>query len=94
MPDLAHDAYNVCSGAGTAVGALLTWVLEAAGVDPEVVQDPELLRPDEPETVVGDPARLRQATDWHLERNLHTCAGDTFNWHADLGVLRPADEDG
>ena len=78
----AHGAYNVCSGIGTPVRRLLEWVIEAAGIEPEVVSDPELVRPGEPEAVIGDAQRLRRATGWRPERCLRGCVGETFDWVA------------
>ena len=78
----AHGAYNVCSGIGTPVRRLLEWVIEAAGIEPEVVSDPELVRPGEPEAVIGDAERLRRATGWRPERSLRGCVRETFDWVA------------
>lgn len=86
----AHGAYNVCSGRGTPVRRLLQWVIEAAGIEPEIVTDPELVRPDEPETVIGDAGRLRRETGWRPGRDLRACVRDTFDWAATPGPGRPA----
>ena len=76
----AQRAYNVCSGSATPVRRLLEWVLEAAGIEPEIVADPGLVRPGEPESVVGDPSRLFRATGWRAERDLRACARETLHW--------------
>ncbi len=73
-------AYNVCSGSATPVRHLLAWVLEAAGIEPEIVADPSLVRPGEPESVVGDPGRLQRVTGWRAERELRACVRETLDW--------------
>ena len=79
-------AYNVCSGVATKIRRLLEWVLERAEIQPDIVRDPALARAGEPETVVGDPARLRAATGWRAERDLRACARATMDWFARSGA--------
>ncbi len=81
-----HRAWNVCSGRGTPVRQLLEWVIEVAGIEPEVVRDSTLVRPGEPEAVIGDPGRLSRATGWRAERDLRACARDTLDWVASSGA--------
>lgn len=77
--DAAPDAvYNVCSGRGVAVRRLLEWVLEEAGIEPEIVVDPTLVRPGEPDSVIGDPRRLARATGWSAERDLRSSVRDAY----------------
>ena len=49
------------------------------------------LRPfrGEAERVVGDARRLLGAVEWRVERNLQTCASDTFQWQKDLSDSAP-----
>lgn len=75
-------AFNVCSGQGTTVRQLLAWVLITADIDPEIVIDSGLVREGEPTRIVGDPKRLREATGWHVERDLRGAVEDTFQWMA------------
>ena len=82
----SHMAYNVCSGIATKIRRLLAWVLERAEIHPEIVRDPDLVRHGEPQTVVGDPARLRAATGWRAERDLRACAHATLDWVASSGA--------
>lgn len=63
--DLATEAYNVATGIGTAVGDVVR--MAAAELDaPEYLLrfGPLESRPDEPATIVGDPARFTEATGW------------------------------
>lgn len=70
--------YNVCSGGGVAIGRVLAWVIEAAGIDPEVRTDPDLVRPEEPDEIVGDPASLFRAAGWRVERDLQSTVRETY----------------
>lgn len=58
------EAYNVCSGQAVVVGDLVRRMLELAGADLELVEDPALLRPVDVPVLRGDPSRLRAATGW------------------------------
>ncbi len=76
---LAHDApagraYNICRGEAVAMADILHWLVAHAESEVTAEVDPDLLRPVEIPVVVGDHARLRDATGWHpsiaLERSL------------------------
>jgi GDP-4-dehydro-6-deoxy-D-mannose reductase len=58
------EVYNVCSGCGVRIGALLEKLIALARVRVEVRQDASRLRPADIPALVGDPARLRAATGW------------------------------
>lgn len=75
--------YNVCSGRGVAIGQILAWVIEAAGIEPEVRTDPDLVRPEEPDEIVGDPASLFRAAGWRVERDLQSSVRETYRRMAD-----------
>ena len=81
-----HMTYNVCSGIATKIRHLLEWVLERAEIEPEIVRDPALVRRGEPESVVGDPTRLRAATGWRPSRDLRACVHATMDWVASFGA--------
>lgn len=55
---------NVSTGRGTRLRDVVAELSRLAGVDPELVVDPDLVRPDEPPRVVGDSSRLRATTGW------------------------------
>jgi GDP-4-dehydro-6-deoxy-D-mannose reductase len=68
------EVYNVASGSGTRVGAVLDRLIALSGRRVEVRVDPARLRPADVPALVGDPARLKAATGWEprltLERSL------------------------
>ena len=82
-PAVPADVYNVATGEGIRVGALLDALIDIAGVDVEVAEDPARLRPTD--SLVGDPARLRDRTGWRPERPLRDTLADSFaHWQREL----------
>ena len=59
--------YNVCSGHGVSLHELLDTLLELSGAAVDRVVDPSRLRPSDVPALVGDPAKLREATGWRPE---------------------------
>jgi GDP-4-dehydro-6-deoxy-D-mannose reductase len=76
----AAGIVNVCSGVATPLHAVAS-LLAAGGAAPVTVEhDPTLLRGVDPPYVVGDPALLRELTDWSpaigLEQSLDDLLAD------------------
>jgi GDP-4-dehydro-6-deoxy-D-mannose reductase len=59
----AGEAYNVCSGEGRSIRALLDELIAIAGVKAKVEVDPARVRPVDLPSLVGDPGKLR-ALGW------------------------------
>ncbi|HYR64431.1 MAG TPA: GDP-mannose 4,6-dehydratase [Actinomycetota bacterium] len=80
------EVYNIASGSAERVGDLLDILLEAAGLKDavEVVADPEP-RPGDPEVLVGDSSKLREALGWKPEIPLSTSLVDTLDWYRARG---------
>jgi nucleoside-diphosphate-sugar epimerase len=66
--DAAPGAYNVASGSGVTIRALLERLLAKTRVRPEIVVEAARLRP--PDGSVGSAARLAAATGWAPRRTL------------------------
>jgi GDP-4-dehydro-6-deoxy-D-mannose reductase len=66
--------YNVCSGRAYAIGELLDMLARAAGVEVTVESEAALARPFDAPVVIGNNARLAEATGWApqipIERSL------------------------
>jgi GDP-4-dehydro-6-deoxy-D-mannose reductase len=58
------EIYNVASGVGRPIQAVLDGLVSRARVPIRVETDPALLRAGDIPVLVGDPAKLRQATGW------------------------------
>ena len=57
-------AYNVCSGRAYRMRDLLETLVAQARVQVEVRTDPDRFRPNDTPLLLGDPARIKQATGW------------------------------
>lgn len=60
----AGVCYNVASGTGQHLRACFLRLAELVGVDAVPVEDASLVRPADIPVLIGDPARLREATGW------------------------------
>ena len=71
----AGEIYNVCSGRGVAIGAIIQELVDVSGARVEVRPDPERMRPSDIPAIVGHPGKLQRATGWEaaipLRRTLH-----------------------
>ena len=74
------EVYNVCSGRGVTIRTLLEWVVEAAGIDPEIRVDPARVRPDEPDRIVGTAERLRAETGWEPAGDVREGVRGVYSW--------------
>ena len=86
----APGDYVIASGVGRTVGDLVAVAFARAGVDPEgrVRVDPEFLRPPEPTTLIGDPAKARAELRWEPRHSFEDLVGQMVD--ADL-AQRDAD---
>lgn len=73
------EIYNVSSGAGVTMRLLLEGLIDAFGVDADIVTDPARVRKVDQPVVVGDRSKLTAETGWQpaipLERTLADLAG-------------------
>jgi GDP-4-dehydro-6-deoxy-D-mannose reductase len=72
------EVYNVCSGRAVAVTELADRMLRMAGVDLELVPDPELVRPVDVPVMFGDPSKLMAATGWAPRIDLDQTLADVL----------------
>jgi GDP-4-dehydro-6-deoxy-D-mannose reductase len=86
----AGEVYNVASGVGVSVKELAVQVLAATGVKAPLTTDASLARPVDVPALVGDNARLRDATGWAPARTLRDLIDDLVTYWA----ARPATQSG
>lgn len=60
----AGDVYNICSGQGIPVSAILDHLKRRIGTDFAVALDGDRMRPSDLPVIVGDPSRFKQQTGW------------------------------
>ena len=81
------EVYNVCSGIGTSIADLAAMVIDAVGQSMQwgadsdlpvvrAVTDPALARAVDVPVLVGDPAKLMQATTWEPKHTLEMLIDD------------------
>ncbi len=76
----AGGVFNLASGTGHRIGDLLDALLVLARRPVEVVHDPDRMRPSDLSHLVGDPARLEEATGWRPEISLERTLEDLLSW--------------
>ena len=58
------EAYNVCTGKDYTIQNVLDELIRMSGVEVEVRQDPERLRPSDVPVLLGDSTKFQKATGW------------------------------
>jgi GDPmannose 4,6-dehydratase len=83
----APGDYVIASGVGRTVGDMVAAAFARAGVDPEgrVRVDPAFVRPAEPTTLIGDPAKARGELGWEPRHSFEDLVGQMVD--ADLAQL-------
>ena len=72
------ETYNVCSGVGRSMSAVLDTLIGMADVPITVFTDPERMRPADIARSVGDGSRLRSAVEWQPEITFERTLSDTL----------------
>jgi GDP-4-dehydro-6-deoxy-D-mannose reductase len=72
------EAYNICSGEGRSIQAMLEMLQEMAGTAAQVRIDPARLRPAEIPWLVGNPGRI-ESLGWTRRRPLRHALRDILN---------------
>jgi GDP-4-dehydro-6-deoxy-D-mannose reductase len=81
------EVYNVCSGRGVKMADLLEELVALSGLQVEIRVDPERLRPLDVPVLIGDPARLREATGWEAHIPLRQTLQDLLDhWRERVSV--------
>ena len=79
------EVYNVCSGTERSVRSMLESMLQARGVEAEIVHDTERLRPSEQRRMVGNCDRLKAAWGWRPEIAIAQTLSDIItDWESKL----------
>jgi GDP-4-dehydro-6-deoxy-D-mannose reductase len=73
------EAYNVASGTGRSVQAIVEAVLARTGVQAQLVVDPALVRPVDVPALVGDSRKLQHATGWRAARSFDDIIDDLIH---------------
>lgn len=74
------EVYHICSGESTAVQTLLELLLDFAGIEITVKQDPERIRPAKMPVLYGSNAKIRELTGWESVISLRDSVRDTLDF--------------
>lgn len=74
------DVFNVASGVGVSVKQVLETLLSLSSADVMTREDPARLRPSDTPVLIGDAAKLRQATGWRPLIPLEQSLRDTLDF--------------
>lgn len=80
---LPGETYHVCSGESTTVQTLLDLLLECAGIEISVKQDPERMRPARMPVLYGSNAKIKELTGWESVISLRDSVRDTLEYWID-----------
>jgi GDP-4-dehydro-6-deoxy-D-mannose reductase len=72
--------YNIASGEGHTLREVITIMLEAAGVEATIREDPLLVRQGEAPVIIGDAGSLKELTGWEPEISFHQSVIDTLGF--------------
>ncbi len=74
------EVYNVASGEGITIRALLDRLLALSATEVEIEVDPERLRPSDVEILIGDSSRFRADTGWEPRIPLDQTLRDVLDY--------------
>lgn len=72
----AGEAYNLCSGRGVSIQAIVDTLLSLSGARIAVEQDPARMRPSDVPVQIGDPSKAKRALGWSADIPLETTLSD------------------
>ncbi len=75
-------AYNIASGHPIGIRQILDWILDEAGVEPEIHVERARLRENEVARIQGDASRLRQDTGWVPRFSIEDSVREVYRWTA------------
>jgi GDP-4-dehydro-6-deoxy-D-mannose reductase len=77
---VSGETYNVCSGQEYNIRELVATLLELAGVQASIAQDPDRYRPADQRRVAGDNRKLRELSGWQPKPIIDTLRAILLDW--------------
>jgi GDP-4-dehydro-6-deoxy-D-mannose reductase len=79
------EAYNICTGKDYSIQQVLDELIRMSGLEVEVREDPERLRPSDVPVLLGDSSRFRKATGWEPKIPYERTLRDMLDyWRAEI----------
>jgi len=83
------EVYNIASGEGITIRAMLQKLVDRARVEVQIETDPARLRPSDVEVLIGDSSKFRAETGWAPRLTLEQTLTDTLDyWRARFAARR------
>jgi GDP-4-dehydro-6-deoxy-D-mannose reductase len=80
------EAYNICTGKDYSIQEVLDELIRMSGLEVEVREDPERLRPSDVPVLLGDYSKFRKATGWEPSIPYDRTLRDMLDyWRAETG---------
>ena len=76
------EVYNIASGTAITIRELLDRLIALTGVEVEVRQDPERMRPSDVEILLGDASKFRADTGWEPQISFDQTLKDVVEYWA------------
>jgi len=90
--ELIGNVTNIGSGKEISIGSLADMIAKLMGVDIEIVQEKQRLRPNksEVERLICNNAKIKKYTDWDPEYSLEDGLKETIKWiRANISLYKP-----
>jgi len=79
------EAYNICTGKDYSIQEVLDELIRMSGLEVEVREDPERLRPSDVPVLLGDNSKFRKATGWEPSIAYERTLRDMLDyWRAEI----------
>lgn len=79
------EAYNICTGKDYSIQQVLDELIRMSGLDVEVREDPERLRPSDVPVLLGENSKFRKATGWEPKIPYEKTLQDMLDyWRAEI----------
>jgi GDP-4-dehydro-6-deoxy-D-mannose reductase len=79
------EAYNICTGKDYSIQQVLDELIRMSGLEVEVREDPERLRPSDVPVLLGDSSKFRKATGWEPKIPYERTLRDMLDyWRAEI----------
>ncbi len=75
------QTYNVCSGQGRKLADILQQIIELSSKKIRIETDPALLRPNENMTIIGNPTKLQNLTQWQPQISFEQTIQDMIQYY-------------
>jgi GDP-4-dehydro-6-deoxy-D-mannose reductase len=83
------EVYNIATGTGITIRAMLSLVLSLSKVEVRIEVDPDRLRPSDVEILIGDSSKFRADTGWEPKIPFEQTVGDLLDyWRQTLAHRR------